>query len=572
VYDEPAPWTGKTIVFLVLAFLAIYSPFQLGTWELRWQEGRNAAIALEMPLWPPSTIAHGERMPYAHPVFPMLASFLEKAGLPIELALRLISVLSVAFLTILAWEAGRRAKDTQTAAVAAAMMFSSLVVVEKAMDGFPDFTAMLFLVSAWLSWFTFGVARGQWNRAWIVSFVFCSLAFHTGGWRSVALFLCPLFFMRRPMTVWPKLRKPGFAVGVALLAASVLLWALPRWITESETPFRAADMFTNDDVSDYFKHLWRFPFEVAWRFLPWSILAWPAFCVAYFPLDKNPIFSRFLRTIVISIFFLLWFAPFFDTPRSLAVLAFPLSVLCGMNYWLLIRRYGKQLHGILRYASYACATLAGGGMAFYLLPTELLEKIPCLEGRVGFHESNSTLGIIQTAAAFLLALTVARLSTKKQARVFEHVLCVSVALALCFWSLNAPYRALKSEKRRLGYAVAAALKNDLKLAPEAPFTQDVVIYEGPGIARLYGPCVYMGVPIKKVHSLETLPKDKDVVYMLAITFPASSNRSWEYIPPKITPGKGENPFTYKYKKPGGKAKTKVRFHLLKGKLIKQSDE
>jgi len=557
--------TGKTIVFLALAFLAIYSPFQLGMWELRWQEGRHAAIALEIDQSHPNTIAHGEQIPYAHPVFPLLASFLHRAGLPIESALRLVSVLSVALLTVLAWEAGKRAKDIQTAAVAAAMAFSSLVVVEKAMDGYPDFTSTLFIVSAWLSWFTFGMARGQWNRAWIISFTFCAMAFHVGGWRSVALFLCPLFFMRRPLTVWQKLRKPGFAIGVMLLAASMLFWALPRWMAENETPFRASDMFASD-ASGYFKHLLTFPFEVLLRFLPWSILAWPAFCVAYFPLDKNPIFSRFLRTIVISIFFLLWLTPFFDPPRSVAVLAFPLAVLCGMNYWLLIRRHGRWLHGVLRHISYGCAALAAGGVVFYLLPVEWLEKIPYLEGRVGFHDHNFVAGVVQALAALLLALTAAHLSKNNRSRIFEHVLCVSVALALCFWSLHAPYRAMKCEKKRLGYAIATTLKKDLGISQDAPLPDDLRLYKGPGIVGLYAPCVYTGAQVKKIHSLDALPVDKEVVYMLALEFPVSGNRSWEYLSPKNPPRDENDPLSYKYKN------KRVHFHLLRGRLIGKRSE
>lgn len=561
-YEEPLPGKWRIALILAIAFIAIYSPLQLGSWELRWQEGRHAAIALEMDVWHPNTVAHGEQIPYAHPFYPLLVALANRAGLPIELALRLVSIISVALLTILAWEAGRRAADIRAAAVAAAMMFSSLVVVEKAMDGYPDFTATLFLISAWLSWFTYGVARGKWNRAWIISFSFCAMAFHVGGWRSVALFLCPLLFMRRPMTVWPKLRKPGFIVGLAILAGSILLWVLPRWMAESETPFRAADMFT-DDVGVYFKHLALFPLEIVLRFLPWSILAWPVFCVAYFPLDKNPIFSRFLRTIVISIFFLLWVAPFFDAPRSMAALALPLAVLCGMNYWILARRHGGKIHKVLAVLSYVCAALAAGGVVFYVLPVNLLEKIPRLGKYLGFHDANFKIGIVQSAAAFLLALTIARLSVKKRLKVFEHVLGISVVLALCFWSLHAPYRALKNEKRRLGQAVAKALKTNLKLPADKPLPKTLVLYEGPGIVGLYAPCVYTGVPIRKIHSLDALPPDKKTVYMLALRFPVSGNRSWEYISPKNPKPNDDDPFSYKYKR------KRVRFHLLKGTLFER---
>lgn len=558
-YEEPTPRKVGMALLLTLAFLAIYSPFQLGSWELRWREERYAAIALEINPALPNTVVHGEQIPYSHPVFPLLVSWVHKLGLPIELALRLVSVSAVAILAILAWEAGRRALSEQAGIVAAAMMCSAVIVVEKAMDGYPDFTVILFLVSAWLSWFTFGVARGNWNKAWIIAFAFCALAFHTGGWRTVALFICPLIFMRRPMTVWPKLRKPGFAIGVAILTASILGWVVPRWLAAGETPFRVA--LLSDEFKGYLRHLATFPIDTTLRFLPWTILAWPAFCVAYFPLDENPIFSRFLRTIVISLFFLFWLTPFFDT-RSIACLAFPLSVLCGMNYWLIIRRHGTTLHKFLRTYSILCIPAAILGIAFYLLPASLLNSLPLLpNGSLDFRTANMFPGLAQLSAALIIAVVLITLSNKNKLKVFEHALGASVITALFFWSLNAPYKALKNDKRQLGEAFATALRHDMRLPDDTPFPKDLVVYKAPDIVGLYAPCVYMGTPVIKIHSLDALPNDSKTVYMIALKFPVSGERSWEYLTPKTPESGTSDPFDYK------KSKYKARLHLLKGTLI-----
>ncbi len=561
-YEEPSPSKIGAIPLLILAFLAIFSLFQLGTWELRGREGRYAAIALEITPTHPNTIAHGEQIPYSHPLFPLLVRWLRKLGLPIELALRLVSVASVAMLAILAWEVGRRALSEQAGVVAAAMMFSSVIVVEKGMDGFPDFVVMLFLVSAWLSWFTFGVARGSWNKAWVVSFAFCALAFHGGGWRAVVLFVFPLLFMRRPMTIWPKLRKPGFAIGVVILTASILAWVVPRWMAAGETPFRTA-LFT-DELRHYLEHLLNFPVEVPLRFLPWTILAWPAFCVAYFPLDDNPIFSRFLRTIVISLFFLFWLTPFFDS-RSIAYLAFPLSVLCGMNYWLLVRRHGTTLHKIMRIYISLCIPMAILGMAFYVLPSTVLDQLPLPPNYLDFRGANLLAGLGQLAATLLVAIAILLLSTKNKLKVFEHTLGISVVTALFFWSLSAPYRSLRNDKRQLGEAFALALKKDLRLPPCKTFPKDLVVYKSPDIGGLYAPCIYMGVPVRKIHSLDALPRDKKTVYMIALKFPVSSEWSWVYLTPKTPSPGADDPFDYK------KKKYKTRLHLLKGTLINKEE-
>ena len=76
---------------------------------------------------------------------------------------------------------------------------------------------------------------------------------------------------------------------------------IPRY--DSVNPMSlSTDDFSAFFTSHYLKDILVYPFQLAFRFLPWTFLAWPAFCVAYYPLDKNPIFSRFLRTIFLSLF------------------------------------------------------------------------------------------------------------------------------------------------------------------------------------------------------------------------------------------------------------------------------
>lgn len=528
-YEEKLPARCKSILFIIFAFLTIYFPLQLGDWELRWDEDQYAVIAAEMDIYHPNTIAHGEQIAFTGPMFPWLAAVLHKTGLSLEFCIRFISVISLGGLVILAWEAGRRANDLQTAIVSAAMMCSSVIVIEKATDGFPDFTGLLFLFSAWLAWFTFGVARGKWNLAWIISFFFASMAFYTIGWHAVLIFIFPLIFMRRPMTVWSKLNKPGFFIGVAILIFFMLIWILPRWIGEANHPFKAISI--DMEISgDYIQQLLTFPFALFFRFLPWSLLAWPAFCVAYFPLDKNPIFSRFLRTIVISLFFFLWFSPFTES-RDMIVLAPPLAILCGINYWLLVRRHGLQLHAMLRYFLYAAVALSSGIIIFYIMPASILEKIPFLEGKIAFRKNNEFMGLIQAAFALIIAL-IAIQYPKNKLRVYATILMICISGALCFWALHIPYRKRHTAKRDIGAAFASALKKDLNLTDKQPLPDGLVIFKEP--PGFYAPSIYMGVRVQKIYNLTELPDDIDPLYMIFTKFPVSTKRSWEYIDPEKT--------------------------------------
>ena len=546
-YEEKEPLKCRSIILLFFAFFIIYSPFQLGNWELRWREDRYAALAMEMNLLHPNTVAHGEQIPFTYPLFPWLTAILHKTGLSLELCMRMLSIGSVAALMVLVWEAGRRAKDIQTGMVAAAMMCSSLIIIEKATDGYPHFTGLLLLFSAWLSWFTFGVARGQWNKAWIVSFFFCSLVFLTIGWHGVLLFLFPLIFMRRPMTVWPKLRKPGFFLGVAMLMGVILLWTIPRVMASESSPFK--NIVFNLDSNDYLHYILTYPFALFARYLPWSLIAWPAFCVAYFPLDKNPIFSRFLRTIVISIFFLIWFAPFSDA-RDFILIAPALSVLCGINYWLLVRRYGHQFHKLYSYLLYGLILFAAGIILFYILPESVLMKIPYLQSRIEFREQNTITGLLQASISILIALITLQF-IKKSMQLYTHILMICVSGALCFWALLIPYREQHTEKREMGKLMADALKEDMHLTNCQELPDSLVVYKGPGIDLFYAPCIYMGTRVKKIYKLSELPDSVKTVYMIATKFPASEKRDWKYVTP--------NPVTYR----------RENLYILKGTLIQK---
>jgi len=552
-YEETIP-TKKIIAgFLLLAFFLIYSPFQLDNWQLRRRESRYAAIAYEMNLTQPNTIIHGEQVPFHYPLYPWLAAVLHKLGFNLEFALRILSVLSLAAISVLVWEAGRRSVDLQTGVVAAAMMFSSIIIIEKTLDGYPHFTALLFISAAWFSWFTLGVAKSKWNTAWIVSFLFCGFGFYTLGWTAVIYFIFPLIFMRRPMTVWPKLKKTGFWIGLLILLTFVLAWGIPRWYTGYDLPFQSVQLFPMT-IKEYFLHIIFFPMDIVFRFLPWSILAWPAFCVAFIPLDKNPIFSRFLRTILISLFFLLCFSPFTDA-RDEIFLAPALSVLCGINYWLLIRRHGHQLHRYLRIFAYCSAVVAIGIIFFYLTDFPWKLDISFIPSELSFRSKNFGEGLLQAFLSLVCAIFVI-ISSKRGLHVFSHALFVSVSAALIFWSVIIPYRSTHNRDKEMGKAFATVLKKDIHLKQSVPFPSDLVVYKGPGILGLVAPCLYMDTKVRKIHKIEDIPEAQNIVYMIGTDFPVSGNRTWINITPrsKTDSKDSENPFVYK----------NTRFYIFKG--------
>ena len=551
VYEEIMPKKTNTLIFLLFAFLMIYSPFHLGDWQLRRKESRYAAIAYEMNLTQPNTIIHGEQVPFQYPFYPWIVALLYKMGLSFQFALRIVAVMSLALLSVLVFEAGRRAVDKQTGVVAAAMMFSTIIIIEKTLDGYPHLMALLFITSAWFSWFTFGVARSEWNKAWVVSFFFCGLGFYTLGWSAVIYFIVPLIFMRRPMTVWPKLKKPGFWVGVIILLSFVLLWAIPRWYTDSDINFQALKS-SPILLKKYLLHIISFPIDLLFRFMPWTILTWPAFCVAFFPLDKNPIFSRFLRTIVISLFFVLCFSPFTDA-RDEIFLAPAMAVMCGINYWLLVRRHGHQIHKILRFLAIISLISGVGVILFYLTNFPWDWKLDFIPKNLSFRVTNKNYGLFLAGLSVALA-AYAIIASKKRLLVFSHALLLITSATLIFWAVIIPFRSTNKRDVVMGQAFASAIKKDLHINTKEEFPKDFVVYKGPGILGLKAPCIYMKTKVKKIHKLKKLPKDKKIVYMIGTDFPVSGNRTWTNITPIQNQESKELPFIY----------NDTRFYIFKG--------
>lgn len=211
------------------------------------------------------------------------------------------------------------------------------------------------------------------------------------------------------------------------------------------------------------------------------------------------------------------------------------------------------MHKFFRFFSILAAVFALSGIAFYLAPDSLIASLESIAGDMSFRSSFKIkmFGICEASLAFIVAVSAIILS-RKSLRVYTHVLLLSVSVSLSFWALHIPYRNSKIRKRELGTAFAKAIRGDLKLSDNTPFPSNLVVFKGPHIRGLYAPCIYMGVNVRKAHSVDSLPDSPDTIYMIATQFPVSKNRTWEYVISKA------NPLIYK----------KKRLYILKGRRSK----
>lgn len=517
------PWLGFLI--LIAAFLALYQPWRLGDREFFRMEGMYAAQTSEMDLHLPMTVAHGVAIRNAFPLYPLLGALLQRtSGLPVEFSLRLLSVLMTAFGAAAVYATVRQSQCSSAAQAATAMFIASNIMVEKSMNAYPVSTVAFGVLAAQQLWFFFGVRRANWNAAWIAAFAVLSLAFLAGGFLAIVLFLLPLAFMRRPLTLWPKLNKPGLAAGLALLLGTIVFWAIPYWVLSRWMPSQQ-QTFGGIDGVKYLKHLGYFPCEFLLRFAPWILVAWAPFCVALQSQDGTPIYSRYLRTIVVSTGFLLWLFP--NTEASdLVFMTGPLAILTGLYYDSAVRRYAKPVRWLLRVCGFFSLLASFALVFFCIIPEgwigsfiELSQPLTYRSGLWYWIESF-------TEAAIALAVAMVILSGSRRNPVWVMLLLSCVCGAFFFWQVMEPYRSQDRSKHAIAREMRTALIADFGHPEQRP-----LVYKS-DILDLYGECHYAGFKVQKINRLDQLPRAAQTVYLLSTEFPQAPDRNWiNLLPP-----------------------------------------
>ena len=161
------------ISILIFAFLALFQPWQLHFAELSKTEGLYAAVAAETEyVLAPAAIAHGTAISTVPPSMPWLSGLLSNI-LPVESSLRLLPIAALAIASVLAGLAAGKVAGSTAGFTAAAMVFSTNLVLEKFLEFDPLFCAVPFLMGGWLLWFYYGYQQGNWDKAWIV-FALCA--------------------------------------------------------------------------------------------------------------------------------------------------------------------------------------------------------------------------------------------------------------------------------------------------------------------------------------------------------------------------------------------------------------
>lgn len=511
-YEEQHFNTVFSVLFLLTVFVLIFQPWSIGLKELYWQEGFYATSAMELSNGVPIVSAHGVVSGTSFPLFPLMVRGLYELGVPMAYALRLISIISALGVGIWVFLLGRSAAGNIGGTVAASVWLTSSVVIEKTLDGFPNNTTIFLVMASQFIWFTLGQRNNRWNLAWICSGVFAALAFYCGG--GLALLFCyfPFIFHRRPLSIKAKLKYPGAVGALVIIVFTVLLWIIP--LTNSDQ--KSAVTFLSHDYNSYWSHLWEFPIDFAWRLMPWTLIAWPVFCAAYRPLDATPILSRFLRTLFIANFMLLWLSPVTDV-RDMVLLFPSLSILIGINYAILARRHGIFYRKILQIFPYLIIVLGMITAGFFLINTTNINwtieyfNLPDIDLSYRLVEFNKIFGICSGGVIFLGGLYM--LVARNRIPLWLAGVFIILAPMLFYWSVTRPFNTNKTPKQIFAQEIQ-------KVMPQESET----IYKL-NIRGLYGELYYLNQPIQEIDNLNDLPKN-EVIYLLTTSFPQLPERSW----------------------------------------------
>ena len=474
----------------------------------------------------PLVMAHGEAVPNAYPLFPILAKVAALVGCPVEMTTRFLSLIGALGLAIIAFAVtAATRKNLSAGACAAAMVITSLLMIDRVPDGFSTTLFALVIFSGHLLWYYFAAVRGDWAKAWLTGFTACAAGFYLEGVISLIFFLLPLIFMRRPLGIFRRLSNRGVVFGLVILTVVTMLWYLPYHF-EGVRIALAIPRFDLLDTGEYLLHLAGFPWDFALRLFPWALLAWAPYCVSFQTLDDTPMFSRFLRTLFLANFFLLWIIPL-DEVRVWIILIPPLAMMTGLNYELAVRRYGNLFRKLGNI--FAAVLLPGAGilqLLFFLLPSDMFaETMLFLERPLDFSDSFGRMVLGAVSGAMLLLLALRLWQMREKPPIWCYYVIIAWAPLLVYYNIIQPYQNQERPRYERGEILRSALQQD-----GAENVQLVYKYN---IQDLFAESVYMNKAVCKINNLAMLPQaEVPTVYLLAPAFPDCAERNWRSLLPQ----------------------------------------
>ena len=340
----------KAYFFLIVAFFFLFLPFTI-LFELNDTEATYALIArdmLENENWFAPTLEGQEAWISPLPAWTIAGSMKLSPWPNHELSIRFISLLSLVLLAALcAYMSYKLFNDKQSHVVTVAALISSVAVLIYGFRAEQEMLFALLLNITWFVWYLLIQERRRWLFLWPCIHFLLFLTVLAGGMKALFLFYFPLLFLRKPFKILRRMTQINhiLSFSVLILVLSLCSITLPYFFYGSALSFKTSSLLSG--MPSYFKQLLWFPIQCSIAYIPWILLLWAPFCMAFKPVERNKVFAQFLRTLSLSLFLFIWFFPG-GTAKDLLPLIGPLSILSSMHYAILLRRYGCQLMSLVK--------------------------------------------------------------------------------------------------------------------------------------------------------------------------------------------------------------------------------
>ncbi len=427
----------------------------------------------------------------------------------LERCVRLTSVIAVGVMVLFTGLATRKRVGALAGAVAAMAVCTNPLVLQYGSKASGEGIFAALICGAWFCLYWRGRLGKRWNQAWALAILLTTIAAAVQGFIAFVYFYVPLLFLPRALGIRRRMLTPRHLVSIggvlALASVGYGLFFEHRffpWVGLNFVVF-------GGEGGELWQHYLLFPLKAGAALLPWSLLLWPAFCVAYDPLDKAPDLSRYLRRIVVVLFVFCWLVPHAGV-QSLLVLTAPAAVLVGLHFEILVRRYTHVfrciIHGVARSISIVAAVC---GVFVLLRISDVVQ--------VGDTKLSVWLGLL---LAVIIAFTLSRMSLQKwwEPHYWVHVGLLVVAgwvLWLGVLPLVRPFREISAEKQAT------------RLVRQVPEGQTVYSTTGKALVRH---AAYMPQLVRMVASPEEIPEERGLVYVLGGEDPPiAEERSWSAV-------------------------------------------
>lgn len=495
----------------ILGFFCFLYLMNLGVRELQAFEALFFCLAdegLETGKWFSATVQGGKHV-NVFPLYYWLVAVFHALGFASEWAVRLPSVLSVFGLAVICGSIVKTTKGAMGAFAAICAVLSAPVCLRFGSEASSDMLFAMLLNAAWMLWFRYASKRNWW-AAWVYSLTCVALASLVQGALAFLYFYLPILFVHKPKNGLMRMRMFSH---YATLALFILLLAVWLGIAEKQMflPW-GTETFDLRSDSSYLADILAFPVKVAAYFMPWTIFAWPAFCSRFRPMEsdvkRNPDLFPFCRSIVISLFLVMWLLPNV-APHALIPLVGPLAILTGLHYENVIRRYYPAFFKFLKALAWTILVLAGAAsLILFAASTGAVDF-------VGVAESHLYISLTLTASSFFIGQHF--LIPQKENRFYWAEFTLAVIGFRFLFLAAAPFSIFFNESHRA---------NALQLTESVP--------ENETIYKLYLDNVHLiqetaCIPqkIKAVSAPDALPPEKPAIYVLSgVAPPAVKDRSW----------------------------------------------